>query len=161
MRVVVFPLGQPHVVPSDRLGQHVARLMIEPSATRDRLTAGMFIGDPDEPVGLLERALAASVAAEPVERKLRSAVRAGKVKAAQAPGEGAAELEALAVAAGVITSGEAALLASRRELAARVVKVDDFAQDLGTSLLERRDQDSDDAPRGRVSSSPAARRAVA
>jgi acyl-CoA dehydrogenase len=161
MRGVVFPLGQPHVVPSDRLGQHVARLMIEPSATRDRLTAGMFIGDPDELVGLLERALAASVSAEPVERKLRSAVRAGKVKAAQVPGEGAAELEALAVAAGVITPGEAALLASRRELAARVVKVDDFAQDLGTSLLERRDQDSDDVPRGRVSSSPATRRAVA
>ena len=157
MRFVVFPLGQPHVVPSDRLGQHVARLMIEPSATRDRLTAGMFIGDPDEPVGLLERALAASVAADPVERKLRSALRVGKLEAAQLPGEGAAELEALAVAAGVITPAEAAVLASRRELAARVVKVDDFAQDLGTSLLQPREQDADGSPHGRASSAPATR----
>jgi len=161
MRFVVFPLGQPHVVPSDRLGQHVARLLIEPSATRDRLTAGMFIGDPDEPVGLLERALAASVAADPVERKLRSALRVGRLEAAQLPGEGAAELEALAVAAGVITPAEAAVLASRRELAARVVKVDDFAQDLGTSLLQPREQDADGSPHGRASSAPATRRAVA
>jgi acyl-CoA dehydrogenase len=161
MRFVVFPLGQPHVVPSDRLGQHVARLMIEPSATRDRLTAGMFIGDPDEPVGLLERALAASVAADPVERKLRSALRVGKLEATQLPGDGAAELEALAVAAGVITAAEAAVLASRREFAARVVKVDDFAQDLGTSLLQPREQDADGSPHGRASSAPATRRAVA
>jgi acyl-CoA dehydrogenase len=161
MRLVVFPLGQSHVVASDRLGQHVARLIIEPSATRDRLTAGMFIGDPDEPVGLLERALAASVAADPIERKLRTAIRAGKVNAVQLPGEGAAELEARAVAAGVIAPAEAVVLASRRELAARVVKVDDFAQDLGTSLLQPREQDADSPPRGRGSSAPAARRAVA
>ena len=79
MRLVVFPFGSPHALPSDRLGQHVARLLIEPSATRDRLTAGMFIGDPDEPTGLLDRARVAAVAAEPIERKLRSAVRSGKL----------------------------------------------------------------------------------
>jgi acyl-CoA dehydrogenase len=154
MRFVVFPLGQPHVVPSDRLGQHVARLVIEPSATRDRLTANMFIGDPDEPVGLLERALAASVAADPIERKLRSATRGGKLKVTQAPGEGAAALDAAAVAAGVLTPPEAAVLSVRRELTARVVKVDDFAQDLGTSLLQPSEQGVDGSARGRASSGP-------
>ena len=157
MRFIVFPLGQAHVVPSDRLGQHVARLVIEPSTTRDRLTANVFIGDPDEPVGLLERALAASVAADPIERKLRSAVRSGKLRVAQAPGEGAAELEAAAVTAGVLTPAEAAVLAVRRELTARVVKVDDFAQDLGTSLLQPSEQDADGSPRGRASSAPRVR----
>jgi len=44
------------------------------------------------------------------------------------------------VAGGVISEAESALLASQRELAARVVRVDDFAQDLGTSLLAPRDQ---------------------
>jgi len=157
MRFIVFPLGQAHVVPSDRLGQHVARLVIEPSTTRDRLTANVFIGDPDEPVGLLERALAASVAADPIERKLRSAVRSGKLRVAQAPGEGAAELEAAAVTAGVLTPAEAAVLAARRDLTARVVKVDDFAQDLGTSLLQPSEQDADGSPRGRASSAPRVR----
>jgi acyl-CoA dehydrogenase len=117
----------------------------------------VFIGDPDEPVGLLERALAASVAADPIERKLRSAVRSGKLKVAQAPGEGAAELEAAAVTAGVLTPAEAAVLAVRRELMARVVKVDDFAQDLGTSLLQPSEQDADGSPRGRASSAPRVR----
>ena len=45
MRRVVFPLGRPYVVPSDKLGHDVAKLLIEPSATRDRLTAGMYLAD--------------------------------------------------------------------------------------------------------------------
>jgi hypothetical protein len=39
----IFPLGRPYEVPSDKLGHEVAQLLIEPSATRDRLTAGMFV----------------------------------------------------------------------------------------------------------------------
>jgi acyl-CoA dehydrogenase len=140
MRVVVFPLGRPHAVPSDRLGQHVARLVIEPSATRERLTAGMFIGDPEQPVGLLERALAAAVAAEPIERKIRAALRGGKLHVRLAPGEGEPETAAQALSAGVITEQEARVLASQRELSARVIRVDDFAQDLGASLLQPTDQ---------------------
>jgi acyl-CoA dehydrogenase len=121
----------------------------------------MFIGDPAEPVGLIERALAATVAADPIERKLRSAVRAGKLTVRPAPGEGAEAVEAAAVAAGIISPADAALLASRRALVAQVVSVDDFAQDLGTSLLEPREQDMADQSPGRASTAPAVRRAVA
>jgi len=140
MRRVVFPLGRPYVMPTDELGHAVAKLLIEPSATRDRLTAGMFIGDPDEPVGLLERALAVTMAAEPVERKLTEAIRSGALDARLPPGADAAEVTARAVSAGIISESEADLLASQRELTARAVRVDDFAQDLGTSLLVPRDQ---------------------
>jgi acyl-CoA dehydrogenase len=140
MRRVVFPLGRPYVMPTDALGHAVAKLLIEPSPTRDRLTAGMFIGDPEEPAGVLERALVAAMAAEPVERKLTEAIRSGALDARLPPGAGAAEIAARAVSAGVISQSEADLLASQRELAARVVRVDDFAQDLGTSLLVPRDQ---------------------
>src|SRR5690349_23836786 len=158
MRRVVFPLGRPYVAPPDALGRAVARLLIEPSATRDRLTAGMFIGDREQPVGLLERALALTVAAEPVERKLRDALRRNAFDARLAPGEGAAELAAKAVIAGVISDSEAALLASQRELAARVVRVDDFGQDLGTSLLAPLEQD---VPSASWTPKPASTRAVA
>ena len=34
MRRIVFPLGRPYVVPSDRLGHEVARLLVEPSPLR-------------------------------------------------------------------------------------------------------------------------------
>jgi acyl-CoA dehydrogenase len=146
MRRVVFPLGRPYVAPPDALGRAVARLLIEPSATRDRLTAGMFIGEREQPVGLLERALAVTVAAEPVERKLKDALRRNAFDARLAPGEGAADLARKALAAGVISDGEAALLASARELVARVVRVDDFGQDLGTSLLAPLEQDQPATP---------------
>jgi acyl-CoA dehydrogenase len=159
MRRVVFPLGPPYVMPSDALGHEVAQLLIAPSAARDRLTAGMFIGDPKQPVGLLERALAATVAAEPIERRIADAIRAGAFDARLSPGEGAAELAACALAAGVITEVEASVLALQRELAAAVVRVDDFAQDLGTSLLLNAQQEA--AAPSATRTAPAARRAVA
>jgi acyl-CoA dehydrogenase len=152
MRRVVFPLGRPYVMPADELGHEVAKLLIEPSATRDRLTGGMFIGDPEEPVGLLERALALTMAAEPVERRLSDAIRSGALDARLPPGKGAPEIAARAVSAGVISESEAALLASQREVAARVVRVDDFAQDLGTSLLVPGEQG--EAPMSAASASP-------
>jgi acyl-CoA dehydrogenase len=161
MRRVVFPLGRPYVAPSDELGHEVAKRLIEPSATRDRLTAGMFIGDPEQPVGLLERALSATIAAEPIERKLRDATRTGAVDARLAPGEGAAELADRAAAAGILTKDEVRVLAAQRELAAAVVSVDDFAQDLGTSLLVPPEQGGETAPHMRPSTGPAVRRAVA
>ncbi len=78
MRRVVFPLGRPYVVPSDKLGHEVARLLIEPSATRDRLTAGMYLSAaPDNPLVDDRAALAATVAAEPAEAKLRAAMKEG------------------------------------------------------------------------------------
>jgi hypothetical protein len=48
LRWYIFPLGRPYVVPSDKLGHEVATLLIEPSATRDRLTAGMYLPRDDE-----------------------------------------------------------------------------------------------------------------
>jgi acyl-CoA dehydrogenase len=137
MRRVVFPLGRPYVIPSDRLGHEVARLLIEPSATRDRLTAGIYLSKAeDNPLGEIERALAATIAAEPVEAKLRAAVKDGRVDAKVLPGERADRLFARAVAAGAITESEAQMLATARELTAKVIRVDDFAQDLGASEMK-------------------------
>ncbi len=134
MGAAAFPIGRPYVVPSDRLGQRVARILIEPSATRDRLTAGMYLsGSKDNPVAQIERALAATVAAEPAEHKLRSAMKSGRLDAKQAPGAGLDALVASAQVAGVITAAEAEAIVVAHELTATVIRVDDFAQDLGAS----------------------------
>jgi acyl-CoA dehydrogenase len=132
---VVFPLGRPYEVPSDRLGHEVAKLLIEPSETRDRLTAGVFIGSSDEPVGLLERTLEATLAIEPLERRLKDAQRAGAFDYRTAPGEDATAVLARAVRVGILSEAEAKAIVEQRALVAEVVRVDDFAQDLGTSLL--------------------------
>jgi acyl-CoA dehydrogenase len=66
------------VVPPDQFGHEVAQCLIEPSATRDRLTSVCYVpNDVDEPVGALEAAMVATIEAEPVERKLREAQKAG------------------------------------------------------------------------------------
>jgi len=134
---VVFPLGRPYEVPSDDLGHQVARILITPSAARDRLTAGMYLPcGGDAPLATIEQALAAVVAAEGAEAKLKAATRAGAFDSKPAPGEDVDALAARAVIAGVLTAAEAELLVAARELTERVIRVDDFAQDLGTSLLQ-------------------------
>jgi acyl-CoA dehydrogenase len=161
MRRVVFPLGRPYVVPSDKLGHEVARLLIEPSATRDRLTAGIYLSqDVDNPLAQIERALAATLAAEPAEAKLRGAMKEGRFDGKLAPGEGVEKRIARALEAGAITEAEAAMLAAARELTAEVIRVDDFAQDLGASEMRT----ADAAPSATVASvvpkpSPAAKAA--
>jgi acyl-CoA dehydrogenase len=110
----------------------VARLLIEPSATRDRLTAGMYLpADEGDALGAIELALAATLAAEPVEALMREAFKAGRFSAAPGADRGPAAVEA-----GVITAPQLSLLQRASELADRVIRVDDFAQDLGASELK-------------------------
>jgi acyl-CoA dehydrogenase len=136
MRRLVFPLGRPYVVPSDRLGHEVARLLVEPSSTRDRLTSGVARAkSDDDPIGVLERALVAVIEAEPIEAKIRAAMKEKRFDARLEPGDDARALAERARAAGVISADEASKLALARELIARVIRVDDFAQDLGASEM--------------------------
>ncbi|MEP7330335.1 MAG: DUF1974 domain-containing protein, partial [Betaproteobacteria bacterium] len=137
LRRTVFPLGRPYVIPSDKVGHDVARLLIGPSATRDRLTGGMFLGtDEDDPVHLIERALDATMLTEPIEAKLKAAIREKKVDGVVPAGSGIEILAMRGVEAGVIDAGDARVLINQRDLVARVIKVDDFEPDLGASLLQ-------------------------
>ena len=132
LRLLVFPLGRPYVVPSDQLGHDVARLLIEPSATRDRLTSGMYLPKSEaDIIGAIEAAVEATLAAEPIEAKIREGVRAGRVAAKT--GE---DREAAAQAAGVISADELTLVRRAQRLADEIVRVDDFAQDLGASEMQ-------------------------
>ncbi|WP_374484441.1 acyl-CoA dehydrogenase [Zoogloea sp.] len=131
-RLVVFPLGRPYVVPSDALGHKVAGLLIEPSATRDRLTSDVYLPkDVEEPVGALEAALHATVAAEPVESKVRRAIKEGHFKPGLLVGGGVDALYDAAVAGGIISGDEYALIKRRGELRDKVIRVDDFPYDFG------------------------------
>jgi len=131
MRRAVFPLGRPYVVPSDRLGHEVARLVIEPSATRDRLTAGMYLPKSENDIlGAIEAAVEATLAAEPIDARIREAQKAGRLVV-----EVGEDRPAAALAAGVIDAEELAIVRRAKRLLDQVVRVDDFAQDLGVSEL--------------------------
>ena len=133
LRVVIFPLGRRFAPPRDALGHEIARLLIAPSATRDRLSAGMYLPRSEaEPIGCLEAALDAAVAAEPVEAKVRAAQKAGTIEAKE-PEEAAQA----ALAAGIISAEEQSLLRRAAQLRDEVIRVDHFPQDFGVSEVAR------------------------
>ncbi|MBM3391727.1 MAG: acyl-CoA dehydrogenase [Betaproteobacteria bacterium] len=132
LRRTIFPLGRPYVVPSDRLGGQVADLLIAPSATRDRLTADMYIPrDENDPVGVIELALEATLKAEAIQAKIRAAQKTGVLS-----GRTAQEIARSALEKKVITADEHAQLERAHQLTANVIKVDDFPFDLGLQRSE-------------------------
>jgi len=131
-RLVVFPLGRPYVVPSDALGHEVAKLLIAPSPTRDRLTADVYLPhDLDEPLGALEAALVAMIDAEPVETKLKAALKDGRFDPGVIVGGGVDAIWRRARDAGVVSDDEFALIERRNMLRDKVIRVDDFPYDFG------------------------------
>jgi acyl-CoA dehydrogenase len=123
LRPFVLPLGRRNKGPSDRLGHAVAGLLIEPSETRDRLTAGVFFDrSEDDPLGLGEVCLEKVIAAEAVERKIYKALKRPVDQANPEP------LVKEALKAGVINDLEAEMLREATALTARVIAVDAFAE---------------------------------
>jgi len=127
LRWVVFPVGTPFRPPKDTHNHECARLVLEPGAARDRLTQGMYVPkDQSDASGILEAALRTTIACEPIDKKIREAVRSGKLQ----PGAGA-DTAALAREHGLISADEFALWQAKEVLRKEVIKVDDFPQDFG------------------------------
>jgi len=83
LRRLVFPLGKPYAGPTDKLGHRCADLLLSPSETRDRLTRGVFVPtESDQALAKLEHALVLLIALEPLEKKLRSAIKSGELASA-------------------------------------------------------------------------------
>jgi acyl-CoA dehydrogenase len=132
----IFPWGNPYVVPSDELGHQVAKALIEPSATRDRLTAECHLPkSEDEPVGAIELALAATLAAEAVEAKIRAADKEGRFEAN--PRANVRDIAQAAAELGIITAAEYEVVKRRNALRDIVVRVDDFPFDYGIATASQ------------------------
>jgi len=131
LRHVIFPNGKEFDPPKDQLGQHVVQTLLEPSAARDRLTAGVYVPkNPDESLAALELALRAAVAAEPVEAKIRAAAKADAHSANFGD-----DPVAHALAQGTISKAEAETVTRAQALRRKVIMVDDFPRDLGKSEI--------------------------
>jgi len=126
LRLIVFPWGREFERPRDSLAHAVSNIVLNPGHARDRLTAGMFIStDENDPIATLEAALAAVVAAEPIEQKIRAARR----------GAGGSAAVTTAAAMAIVSADEAGLLERARELRRRAIMVDDFPKDLGRTEI--------------------------
>ena len=122
LRWLVLPLGPRLRPPDDRIGSAVARALLDDRSERERLTADIFVPPADEPgLGAMEAALDRAVDAIAVEKRLRDAVRAGRLDKAPGP-----ELAAMAEQQGIISPAELQILLQADRCRDEVIKVDSF-----------------------------------
>ena len=144
MRLFIFPRGQTYFAPSDRLGRSISDLIMNPTEARERLCRGIYkTVEPANPLGLLQEALTLSITAEPIEKRIRvEGQKTGKVTALDLPGQ-----ITQALALGIITETEAAMLREYDRKVMDLINVDDFApHELGVSAEPA--QPSVQQPRG-------------
>jgi acyl-CoA dehydrogenase len=133
LRLVVFPFGRSYAPPSDRLSHRVAKLLLAPGQVRDRLIDGSYHSDdPQDPVGLMECAMAATIASDPIEAKIHKAVgRLVQPYDYEVPVRDA-------LAAGAISEQEAAQVRDAMALVDRAIAVDEFPGGRATAVTANR-----------------------
>lgn len=139
LHLILKPLGNRRNKPDDKLGHKLARILIEPSETRSRLTRLVYsIPSENCPLGRMEEAFHKICAVEELERKVMKAVKDGSLKSLTL-------LEQIeeAMKNSLLTAAEAKQL-NEAELARQdVIKVDDFSDD----ELRRASVDAEARPR--------------
>jgi acyl-CoA dehydrogenase len=123
LKLWIFPLGKQVTEPSDRLGQQVGRLMLNPNSLREYLAEGAYLTPvANNPAGLIEDVLKKVIAVEDIEHKLYQAMRDKTIS-----GLTLEERVANAVSHKIITEAEAEQLLEVNQLRREVLAVDDFA----------------------------------
>jgi acyl-CoA dehydrogenase len=122
LRVLIYPRGRTFSSPSDETGQQVAELIINATATRDRLADCIYrTPEPTNQIGLLQEALKLAESVKPLERRIYEARRSGDIVAEDTPGQiDEAEKH------GVLTEAEAQQVRDFDELVMQLTGVDDF-----------------------------------
>lgn len=124
LKFVVQPFGASVLGPSDRVVHLCAQMILEPSATRDRLTPDLSHVDDDRGLARLERAFKLVASTDDIAKRIRTA----KIKDWKQ-----------AVTQGVITQAEGERLEAAREAVKLVIEVDDFAPEDLSPLAKKSD----------------------
>jgi acyl-CoA dehydrogenase len=134
VRILAFPAGLPHASPPDGLTNAVAATLLEPSAQRDRLTPGLYLGEgrDDHPVRTLEEAFRLVAACAPAEKKMRDA----KIRDVAEAHRG-----------GVIDDRERAAIETAAAAVQRVVAVDAFPMEEVSPIAHQHRRDAGDPRR--------------
>jgi acyl-CoA dehydrogenase len=122
LKFVLQPWGARVRGPSDPVVQACARLILEPSAARERLTPDLSHVDDDRGVARLEKAFALHTASEDIRKRLH-----------------AARIDDWneAVKKGVITQAEGDKLAAAHNAVMKVIEVDDFAPEALSPIYKK------------------------
>jgi acyl-CoA dehydrogenase len=127
LRVLVFPFGRRHKGPSDVQDAQVAEILGRNSGdpALEELLTGCYRPQADnDPVTALQQAMDLLQSAQPLQKKLDQALKAGQVQ--EVPGQSTIDV---AVGAGVLSAEEAQSLHQAEAARRVVIDVDDFAKE--------------------------------
>ncbi len=131
LKFIVFPFGRAFSLPSDKLGSIVAKVMLEPSLLREKLTKICYVGKHEnDPTGLMEVGFAELIAIQPALEKMNKAVKRKEISKHLS----FVEKCQAAFDLGVIDANEKQELLRYESVRKKVIAVDEFAPDyaLGT-----------------------------
>lgn len=122
LKCLLFPTGKRYLPPDDRLGGKVVNCFLEPTETRERLTAGIFIsGEADDGLNRIELAFQKQVAIADIENKARAGLKDLGLKVAND-----LELMEQALAEKILSPKEVQKLREAYEATLKALAVDDF-----------------------------------
>ena len=122
LKLVLFPFGMNYQMPKDKLEKQMVELVTEDTATRDNLTAGMYMDDvAHNPLGHVNQVFIESLELQPIQDKIRAAIKQNKLSKMPP-----VEMAKAAQKASVITAAEAKKLIAFNERLMSVIHVDDF-----------------------------------
>ncbi|MEA5445869.1 acyl-CoA dehydrogenase [Gammaproteobacteria bacterium AB-CW1] len=121
LRALVFPRGRSFSSPSDALGHAIAKRLISDHPSRDRLTEIVYRSDKNSAIAVLERALGMAERFEPLDRRVREAVREGRITHATTADQyrQAGELD-------ILDQEELEFMLRYDEMVSEIIAVDDF-----------------------------------
>lgn len=122
LRFIIFPAGMRFTKPNDKIGIKAAQLLLSSTETRARLTEGVAVTN--KILALIEDTLQKVIAAEPIEKIIKTAAHDKLIK-----GETLIEQGRTALEKGLISDEEMAVLLASEQARKEVIQVDDFAPD--------------------------------
>jgi len=125
LKRLLFPYGLAFKRPSDELDHQIVQAMLSNNELRERLTKNIYIGDKDQPVGRIEHAFAKVLAGAKIAKKVRIAVKSGRLLESS----NLDEMMTNAVAKGVINQTEADDFIEAETLRLDAIQVDEYTQD--------------------------------
>lgn len=133
LRALIFPLGQHFAKPSDRLNHKIAQLLMAPTESRQRLTAGAFVSLVKENIlSDVQDALIKTIASEPIEKLIKTAKHDGNIT-----GYTFMEQAQSALDKKIITVEQFDIYMQAEEARKKVIAVDDFtSEDLARVKLK-------------------------
>ncbi len=119
---IIFPLTKPYQKPSDKLGHQVAKLILSPGETLNRLTDGVYQStDKNNATGRISYAYNLVLETESLQHKLRDAYKQGQIKSRDR------DTYEMAMEKNIITEDEYNALVEADKAVQNAIKVDEFS----------------------------------